>query len=179
MWTIEQGEIPLLTDTTTYDLPVDTVDLLDHVIRTGTGTSQTDLHIERMSMPTYASIPNKLATGRPNRIYINRKSGAIDSTGTVQYPQVTVWPVPADDTYILVYWRMRRIQDSGGGVGTQDIPFRFLPCLIAGLAFYLSQKVPEGMPRRMDLKQDYEEQWELAAGEDREKASIFVQPRIY
>lgn len=179
LWTVDSGTIPLVAGTHTYDLPVDTVDLLDHVIRTDSGTQQTDIAINRISSPTYATIPNKLATGRPNKVYIQRLSGATDLAGIVQYPQITVWPVPDLETYTFVYWRMRRIQDATLGTHTQDVPFRFLPCLVAGLAYYLSQKLPEGFARSMELEASYEKQWNLAADEDRDKASMMITPRIY
>jgi hypothetical protein len=95
-------------------------------------------------------------------------------------PNINVWPTPnaPGDQYTFVYYRMRRIQDSGGGVSTQDIPFRFIPCLVSGLAFSLSMKLPEVDPNRIVmLKQDYEQQFQLAADEDREKASIRFVPR--
>jgi len=178
LWTIEQGSQALTAGTATYTLPVDTVDLLEHVIRTQTGVQQTDLTITRISVSTYATIPNKNATGRPIQIYVNRQSGATTPSG-IQYPTFTVWPTPDNSTpYTLVYWRMRRIQDAGNGVNTFDIPFRFLPCLTAGLAYYLSLKLPEALPRVEMLKAMYDEAFVTAAGEDREKAAQRFVPRI-
>ena len=117
MWTIEQGTIPMVAGTGTYNLPSDTVDLIEHVIRTGSGTNQADLSVSRISVSTYASIPNKLTTGRPIQVYIDRVSPT---------PTVNMWPVlDTAQTYTLVYWRLRRIQDAGGGVNTMDVPFRF------------------------------------------------------
>ena len=179
LWTIEQGSIPLVQGTIAYDLPVDTVDLLEHVIRTGAGSASTqaDLTISRISVSTYATIPNKLQQGRPIQVWVNRQSGATESTG-VNYPQINVWPAPdGSQPYTFVYWRMRRIQDSGGGTATQDIPFRFLPCLVAGLAYYVALKIPDALGRLTVLKQMYDEAWELAAGEDREKAPDRLVPR--
>jgi hypothetical protein len=95
-------------------------------------------------------------------------------------PSINVWPTPNSpgDQYIFVYWRMRRLQDGGNGVNIQDIPFRFIPCLVAGLAFYIAQKKPEVSPDRvMFLKQEYEQQWLLASQEDREKAPDRFVPR--
>jgi hypothetical protein len=154
----------------------DTIDLLEHVIRTGTGSSQQDLSITRISVSTYATIPNKNATGRPIQVYIDRRSGATTSSGSVP-PQINVYPAPdTSETYTFVYWRLKRIDDAGNGVNTQAIPFRFYNCLIAGLAYYLSVKIPGAEGRIGPLKQDYEEQWNLASEEDREKASIRVVP---
>jgi len=169
LWTIEEGSINLTNGTATYNLPADTIDLLDHVIRTGTGQNQQDITISRISADTYISIPAKNATGRPIQVWINRQA---------TQPSINVWPTPnQDNTYTFKYWRLRRIQDAGTGVNTQDIPFRFLPCLVAGLAFYLSMKLPNAGDRTQFLKQEYEEQWMLASTEDREKADYRLVPR--
>ena len=178
LWTLEEGQHVLTYNVGTYDLPVDTVDLLDHVIRTGTGTNQQDINITRISSSTYLAIPNKNATGRPIQIWINRKTGATNSANVVQYPQFTVWPKPDNTTtWTLVYTRLRRMQDPGNGVNGQDVPFRFLPCLIAGLAYMLSMKIPGAETRTTLLKAEYNEAWDLAAGEDREKAAVRFVPR--
>jgi len=177
LWTINQGSIPLTQGTGTYNLPIDTIDLLDSVIRTGTGTNQNDINITRISSSTYASIPNKNSQGRPIQVWIDRQSGATEPTTGIAYPTINVWPVPNNDTYTFTYWRLRRIQDAGNGVNTEDIPFRFLPCMVAGLAYYLSLKLPEAMGRVEMLKLAYEEQWNFASTEDREKASLRLAPR--
>jgi hypothetical protein len=246
LWTIEQGEIPLVTGQLTYALPLDTIDLLDHVIRQGTGVNQIDINITRISETSYSQIPNKYAQGRPIQVWIDRQSGntnkistttlaanvsPTDTTITVAsvydmgsagyikigneiinytnvvgnvlqncvrgqanttaashlaaaqvfvtyMPNVNVWPTPnAGGGYTFVYWRLRRIQDSGSGVQTQDIPFRFIPCLVSGLAYHLSMKIPEATQRVGMLKQAYEEQWDWASSEDREKASLRLAPR--
>jgi len=183
MWTVEQGQITLAytspTPTITYDLPVDTVDLLDHVIRTGTNQNQTDINISRISESTYAMIPNKNAVGRPIQVWIQRRSGATNSAGVTVPPRIHVWPTPDNSqTYTFVYWRLRRIQDAGNGINGQDVPFRFMPCMVAGLAFQLSMKLPGVDPGRIGmLKAEYNEQWELASTEDREKAPIRFVPR--
>lgn len=247
MWTMEQGIINLTPGLATYALPTDTIDLLEHVIRTGSNTvsTQADLTISRISVSTYATIPNKLSQARPIQVWIQRLSGetnptssvlvgAIDSTDTTitlntvvglagsgfirldsediyytyvtgntlggvfrgqnnttaashtdgtavfvpQFPAVTVWPTPDNTTpYQFVYWRLRRVQDAGAGVQTADMNFRFLPCLVAGLAYHIAVKVPELMPRIQMLKQIYDETFETAAGEDREKAPLRLVPR--
>jgi hypothetical protein len=247
MWTFEQGTITLTPGLSTYALPVDTVDLLEHVIRTGAGSASTqaDLTITRISVSTYATIPNKLQQARPIQIWIQRLDGersaigtaltsaitATDTTITVattvglatsgfviieseiiyygsvegnqllycyrgqanttaashingtpvyaqNLPCVTVWPTPDNTTtYQLVYYRMRRIDDAGGGVNTMDVPFRFLPCMVAGLAYYLALKVPNGAMRLDILKAQYDEAWQLAATEDRETAALRFVPR--
>ena len=247
MWTMEQGIINLTPGLATYALPTDTIDLLEHVIRTGSNTSSTqaDLTITRISVSTYATIPNKLQQARPIQVWIQRLSGetnptnavlngALTSTDTTitlstvvglagsgfirlgtediyytyvsgntlggvyrgqnnttaaaqadgtavfvpQLPAVTVWPTPDNSTtYQFVYWRLRRVQDAGAGVETADMNFRFLPSLVAGLAYHIAIKVPELMPRIQMLKQIYDETFEIAAGEDREKAAIRFVPR--
>jgi hypothetical protein len=247
MWTMEQGIINLTPGLATYALPTDTIDLLEQVIRTGSNTASTqaDLTITRISVSTYATIPNKLQQARPIQVWVQRLSGevnptsstlasAINSTDTTitlntvvglanagfirldnediyytyvtgntlggvfrgqnnttaashvintavyvpQLPAVTVWPTPDNSTpYQFVYWRLRRVQDAGAGVETADMNFRFLPCLVAGLAYHIAMKVPELMPRLDMLKAAYNEQFDLAAGEDREKAAVRFVPR--
>ena len=179
LWTVEQGSIALTQGTITYNLPVDTVDLVDQVIRTQTGTTQTDINISRISLDTYATIPNKNTQGRPIQVWINRQSGATNPTTGVAYPTINVWPAPDQSNYYtFVYWRLRRIQDAGNGADTQDIPFRFLPALVAGLAYHLSLKIPDALPRVEMLKAMYDEQFQLAADEDREKAPLRIAPRV-
>jgi hypothetical protein len=187
LWTIEQGSINLTQGVTTYDLPNDTVDLLEHVIRTDAnqGPNQTDLNITRISVSTYSTIPNKLAQGRPIQVWVNRQSGqTTDLLGaTSANPQINVWPAPDQGTslnpyYVFYYWRLKRIFDAGNGVNVPDIPFRFQNCLVAGLAYMLSIKLPNADPMRVQaLKAMYDEAWELAAGEDREKAADRLVPR--
>ena len=180
LWTVEQGQIVLSTGVATYTLPIDTVDLLDQVIRTGTGQNQSDITISRISESTYATIPNKNALGKPIQVWINRQSGATTPTG-VASPTINVWPTPQapDSQYTFVYWRLRRMQDAGDGVNTQDIPYLFLPALVAGLAYYLSMKLPGiDLARAQALKAVYDEQFQLAAEENREKAPVRMVPRM-
>ena len=171
LWTIDQQTQALTAGTSQYTLMTDTIDLLDHVIRTNAGNSatQSDLTISRIGVSTYASIPNKLSQGRPIQIWIERLRDA---------PRVNLWPVPDNNTYTLVYWRMRRIEDAGNGVETADMNFRFLPCLVAGLAYHIAMKDPDLVARVPILKQAYDEQYSLAAGEDREKTSEHFVPRV-
>lgn len=247
MWTIEQGQIDLVPGQNTYALPNDTVDLLEHVIRTGANqtATQADLTITRISVSTYATLPNKLQQARPIQVWVQRLDGqtaspittlasgisATDTTitltstvglasagfikidsETIQYgyvdgnqlcncfrgqnnttaashssaaavsvqslPAVTVWPTPdSSQAYQFVYWRLRRTQDAGGGVNVMDVPFRFIPCMAAGLAYYIALKVPGGMERLGVLKQQYDEAWATAAQEDQEKAAVRFVPR--
>lgn len=170
MFTYEQGLINLIPGQATYNLPADTVDLLEHVIRTGAGSASTqaDLTITRISVSTYATIPNKLQQARPIQVWIER----------LDTPRITVWPVPDDSQpYVFVYWRLRRMQDAGTGVNTMDMPFRFYEAMTAGLAYHLALKIPGAMERLGVLKQQYDEAWDLASTEDREKAAVRFVPR--
>lgn len=170
MFTFEQGSIALVQGTATYSLPVDTIDLLEHTIRTGAGNvaTQADLTITRISISTYSSIPNKLTQARPIQILVNRLNA----------PSITVWPTPdGSQPYTLVYWRLRRIQDAGNGANTMDVPFRMIPAMVAGLAYYLSMKIPGALERMQVLKVQYDEAWASAAEEDREKAAVRLVPR--
>jgi hypothetical protein len=250
LWTIEQGAIPLVTGQAIYPVPVDTIQLLDTVIRQNNATlNQSDINISNIAEPTYSSIPNKLTQGRPIQYWFNRQSGetnpttvtlvggisATDTTitvsnvsgiaaagfikigdETISYPNVDItnnqllncargqnyttaaahltgaaisvqnlpcvnlWPTPNSpgDQYTFIYYRMRRMQDAGTGVNSQDIPFRLLPCLVAGLSSHLSMKLPGVDPTRIQmLKADYEEQWMMASSEDRETAPLRIVPR--
>lgn len=247
MWTMETGTIDLVQGQNTYPLPEDTVDLLEHVIRTqaNSTTNQADLTITQISVSTYATIPNKLTQARPIQVWFQRYNGqnsptgltlngsitatdttitlsstvglpasgfikvdseyinygyisgntlyscfrgqqnttaASHTTGTAAYwaqiPAITVWPTPDNSQpYQFVYWRLRRTQDAGGGVNVMDVPFRFIPCMAAGLAYYMALKIAGGAERLPVLKQQYDDSWELAATEDREKAAIRFVPR--
>ena len=171
LWTVEAGTLSLTTGTATYTLPADTIDLLETVIRTGSGSNQQDLSINRISVSTYATIPNKNNQGRPIQIYVDRQAT----------PKVSVWPTPdSSATYTLAYWRLRRIEDAGrAGSNTYDVPSRFIPCLVAGLAYHIATKRPEvGLDRVTFLKAAYDEQFTLAADEDRDKSSINFAPNI-
>jgi len=250
MWTMDQQTITLVQGQSTYAIPSDTVDLLEHVIRTQANSTanQADLTITRISISTYQTLPNKLQQARPIQLLVNRQdaqqspttitvasaASATDTTITltstvglpaygfvqigsetifyqyisgntintcargqnntaaaahavatpvsIQYlPSVTVWPIPdGSQTYTLAYVRLRRTQDAGNGVNVMDIPFRFLPAMIAGLAYYLAIKLPPSPDVQMRLpllKEQYDEAWQLAADEDREKAAVRFVPR--
>jgi hypothetical protein len=251
-WTVEQNQIPMVTGQAIYPVPVDTIDILDAVIRQNNATSnQIDINISRIAEPTYMSLPNKLAQGRPIQVWFNRQSGqentttvtinqvggisATDTTitvssvdnlttsgfvkigsETISYPNVNpvtnqllncargqnnttaaahsngaaltvqnlpcinVWPTPnaPGDQYMFVYYRMRRIQDAGTGTSVQDIPFRFIPCMVAGLSYQLSMKLQEVDPMRIQaLKAEYEQQWDMASAEDRDTSPLRFVPR--
>jgi hypothetical protein len=169
-WCVEQGTASTTASTSTITLPADTIDLIEHWIRDGSGTSQNDLPLSRFSVSQYSTIPNKLTEGRPVNLYIDKQQAA---------PVVYLWPTP-DKVYTFAYQRIRRIEDTGAvGSTNPDVPARFLPALVSGLAFNISQKYPEAFVRSAELKQEYEFQWDLAQQEDRDRASVHFVPGGY
>jgi|TARA_A100001391_G_scaffold59548_1_gene36923 hypothetical protein len=173
LWTIEEGTQTLTAGTATYSFPAGTIDFLEHHIRTDAGNTDTqaDTSLVRVSPSTFQNIPNKLTSGKPLQIYIQRTTS----------PQYTLWPVPDDaQTYTVVFLRIKRIQDVGtAGSNTYDAPDRWLPALTSGLAYYVAMKRPESSDRLGLLKQVYEEQFALCAAEDRVKAGVQLIPGGY
>ena len=170
LFTIESGTIPLVVGQATYTLPAGTIDLIEHQLRTGTGTSQVDTSLERISVSTYAQQTNKQITGRPTQVFVQRLA-----TSTT----VTIWPMPdTTQTYTLFYYRLKGIDGLASGIGadTTNIPPRFVPALVAGLAYYIAMKKPEALQRVLPLKQLYDEQFEMAAMEDRDRSSVSFVP---
>lgn len=166
LWTIEQRQITLNAGQYEYELPADTVDGLSAVIRTNAGTSnQQDITIDRIGYAEYLHVPNKNTQSRPAQYFIQRTVPA----------KLFLYPSPdATTTYAFRYYAIRRMQDTGAYTNTADISFRFLPALIAGLAYYLAiKKSPD---RIQVLKQFYEEEFFRAASEDRERSSYFAVP---
>jgi len=163
-WTIEQSTLSLTSGTATYTLPTDTIDILSAVIRTGTGTSQSDTQITRISRDTYINIPSKNTEAQPSQWYVDRQV----------VPKIRVWPTP-NTTYTLVYDRLTRIEDADSSINTLDVPFRFYPCLAAGLAYYLAMK--KAPDRIQILKAVYEEEFNRAAFEDVDRANLSLVPR--
>lgn len=168
LWTIVDGTITLVQNQATYSMPSDTIDVIETTLRTGTGTSQLDTNVERISVSTYSQQAVKNSTGRPTQVYVERKATGVD---------VTLWPVPDLSTYTLAFYRLKGIDGVSTGLGTTaDVPPRFVPCLAAGLAYYIAMKKPEVAARVQPLKQEYEFQFELAAGEDADRSSIRFVP---
>jgi len=165
LWTIEQRTQVLTAGLNNYNLPDDTVNALSAVIRTGSGSTQQDITIDRISRAEYLHIPNKNTESRPAQYYIQR------SVPTTLY----LYPAPdSTTTYTFVYYAVRRIDNAGTYINTADIVFRFLPALVAALAYYLAlKKAPE---RVQMLKLYYEEEFARAAMEDRDTASVFLIP---
>ena len=168
LWTIDAGTQALTAGTATYTMPTDTIDLIEHQIRTGSGASQLDTNAERISVSTYAQNGSKNVQGKPSQIYVDRQATSVS---------VTLWPVPDTNDYTLAYYRLRGISGVSSGIGTTaDVPPRFVPCLVAGLAYYIAMKKPEVAGRVGPLKQEYEFQFELAANEDQDSSSIKFVP---
>lgn len=170
LFTIEAGTISLAAGTATYTLPSGTIDIIEHQLRTGTGTSQVDAALERISVSTYAQQTNKQITGRPTQIFVQRLA-----TSTT----VTLWPTPdSSQSYTLFYYRLKGIDGLASGIGgeTVSVPPRFVPALVAGLAYYIAMKKPEAVARILPLKQVYDEQFDLAAAEDRDRSSVSFVP---
>ena len=180
LWTVEQMDPVVLTPgTATYLLPTDTIDMIEQILRLTNNTQPTDYNLERISVSTYAQIPNKATQGRPVQAYVQRIGGGSAQGGTTaQLSQYTLWPVP-DQAYTVLYWRLSRIQDTGTSASnTMDVPFRFVPALVAGLAYYMALKSPKAEIRANipSLKQMYDEQFQLAADEDRDRSSVRFVP---
>lgn len=169
LFTIEEGTQALTAGTNTYTMPTDTIDLIEHQVRTGTGSSQIDQHLERISVSTWAQQGAKNTTGKPNQIWVNRQA-----TGVT----VTLWPVPDGlDTYTLYYVRLKGIDGLSSGTGTTaSIPPRFVPALVSGLAFHVAMKNPQAQAIAPALKAEYEDQYRLAAEEDQDSSSYMIQP---
>lgn len=170
LWTIEAGTIPLTAGVATYTMPSGTIDIIEHQLRTGTGTSQTDTFVERISVSTYAQQTNKNTTGRPTQIFVRRLA-----TST----EITLWPVPDDNmSYTLMYYRLKYIDGLSSGIGgdVTTIPPRFVPALVSGLAYYIASKKPRSQAMVPMLKQEYEAQFALAADEDRDRSSVSFVP---
>ena len=179
LWTIDQQTQTLTPGTATYTVPEDTIDLIEQIVRITSGGQSTDYNLERISVSTYAQIPNKATQGRPVQAYVQRIGGGSAQGGTTaQLSQYTLWPVP-DQAYTVLYWRLSRIQDTGTSASnTMDVPFRFVPALVAGLAYYMALKSPKAEIRANipSLKQMYDEQFQLAADEDRDRSSVRFVP---
>lgn len=163
LFTIEAGTQALTAGTATYTLPTDTIDLIEHQLRTGSGTNQLDTALDRISVITYSQQSNKNLQGRPSQIYVNRGANSVTAT---------LWPVPSSADYTLAYYRLKGIDGLSSGIsGSAAVPPRFVPALVAGLAFHIAMKKPEAAMRVQPLQAEYERQFALAASEDEERAS--------
>ena len=166
LWTVEESTMTLSAGDSTYDLPVDTIDLLHAAIRTGSGVSQSDIKLGRVGFPRWSGIANKNVTAVPNSFMVER----------TLTPVIRVWPTP-DTTYTLVYWRLRRMQDAGGVSDTLDLPTRFIPAIITGLAIKMATKRQKYDTANF-LQPTYDRQLQFAKDEDRDRSSFYVRPAI-
>ena len=159
-WTITQRTQALTASDADYTLDSDVIDILSMVVR----RSGTDFSMTRISRDDYINLPTKTTTGRPSQFFLDRQIT----------PNLKIWSAPENSTDVLIYDALTRIQDADASVNTVDIPFRFYPCLTAGLAYYLAMK--RAPDRIKILKAVYEEEFERAAAEDRDRASLSLTP---
>jgi hypothetical protein len=169
LWTLDFIETPLVPGVIVYQMPQDTMDLIAPAIRTVYGNAQQDILITREDFITYLSQPNKNYTGKPNTIFVQRSAPA---------PQFYVWPVPdANIPYTLIWWRLRRMQNTGYATNGTDVPFRFIPALTYGLAWQLAlKKKVKDYNLIALLKANYDESFQMARFEDRDRSAIYLQP---
>ena len=161
-WTIEQRTQALTADDSDYSLGTDVIDILSAVVHRGT----TDFSMSRISRDAYLSTPSKTTTGRPTQFFLDRQIT----------PNLKIWPTPENSTDVIIYDALTRMQDADAVTNTMEIPFRFYPCLTAGLAYYISMK--KAPDRIQLLKTVYEEEFERAMGEDRDRSSFTVTPQL-
>jgi hypothetical protein len=160
LWTVNEVNLTLTSGTDTYALNAYDVDLMEVAVR----RSGIDYTIDRITREDYLNIPNKTQTGRPTQIYFERSST----------PSIKLWPVPDSSTDVLVSYRVQRIQDADTLTNDVDVPSRFIPCMVSGLAYYLALKAA---PERAQMaKQIYEEDFARAANEDSEWGSLMIRP---
>ena len=161
-WTIEQRTQALTADDADYSLGTDVIDILTAVVR----RSSTDFSMSRVSRDTFTNIPVKTTTGRPTQYFLDRQIT----------PNLKIYPAPENSTDVIVYDALTRIQDADAQVNTMEVPFRFYPCLTAGLAYYIAMK--KAPDRIQLLKTVYEEEFERAMAEDRDRSAFKVNPQL-
>ena len=165
-WTIEQGTQTVTQGTTDYTLNANVIDVLDVVVRRDVNSTQTDISINRISRSEYLNIPNKTTQARPSQFFLDKLTA----------PVLKIWPAPENSTDVLVFNKIVRMDDADKATNTMDMPFRFYPCFVAGLAYYLSlKKSPQLTPQ---LKAIYEEEFRRAADQDEDRASFRIRPNI-
>ena len=163
-WTIEQATQTVTDGTSSYTLNSNIIDVLDCSLRRVDGTVTTDLQMTRLSRSEYLNIPNKDTKARPSQFFLDK----------LTTPVLKIWPSPENSTDVLVFNKIVRMDDADAATNTLDMPFRFYPCFVAGLAYYISLKrVPQ---RSSDLKRIYEEEFRRAADQDEDRASLKIAP---
>ena len=174
LWTVKEGTQSLTSGTARYTLDAKILDIVEAFIITDAGdtSSQTDQSLTRISVKQFAHLTNKLDSAKPLQYWFERSDSA---------NSINLWPVPdSQETYTLVYYYIERIADTGANAGTNpEVPSRYLPCLVAGLAYYLSLKKEESKDRIQLLKQLYEDEWRIASDAHREKGSLYFVPGGY
>jgi hypothetical protein len=166
LWTVKQATLTLTSGTATYTSANGLASPMNDILEVAVRRSGTDFDINRISRGEYLNVPNKTTTGRPSQFYFNRQTS----------PEITLWPTPDSSSDQLVYYYITRIEDADTLQNTTDVPYRFLPCMVSGLAYYLSvKKAPE---RVQLLKAVYEEEFQRAADEDEDRVSLKLQPDI-
>ena len=165
-WTVEQGTQTVTEGTSAYTLNSNVIDILDVVCRRTVSDTQTDINMSRLSRSEYINIPNKTTKARPNQFFLDKQI----------IPVLNVWPTPENSTDVLVFNKLVRMDDADTSVDTMDLPFRFYPCFVAGLSYYLSlKKAPE---KTQLLKQLYEEEFLRAEAQDEDRASFKIRPYL-
>ncbi len=162
LWTVNQGTVTLTQGQGQETLSSDIVDLLEVVLRRGS----TDYTVQRISRGEYVTLPDKTTQGRTSQYYFDRQIT----------PILNLWAVPENSTDQIIYYYVRRIQDADTLVNTTDLPFRFYPCMVAGLAYYLAMK--RSPDRVQMLKAVYEEEFQRAADEDEGRTPLKLQPSL-
>ena len=165
-WTIEQATQTVTEGTASYSLNSNVIDVLDVVVRRDVNSTQTDISINRISRSEYLNIPNKTTQARPSQFFLDKLTA----------PVLKIWPAPENSTDVLVFNKIVRMDDADKATNTMDMPFRFYPCFVAGLAYYLSlKKSPQLTPQ---LKAIYEEEFRRAADQDEDRASFRIRPNL-
>ena len=164
LWMLENASVNTVATVATVALAADCVDVIEVMVNAGGA----DIPLQRYSVPDYAALPNKTTAGRPSTMLVRREASPVT---------LTLWPVP-DRVYAISYWYLRRVQDAGNGGNEPDVPIRFVPALIAGLAYYMAQKIPEAAMNVPTLQSQYEEALLNAQNDDREKAPLRMVPRV-
>jgi len=170
LWKVELKNQALTAGTITYATPSDCSDVLEAYVSSTSGitTSTTDLSLTKIDRSTYAALPNKGQTGQPSQYYVDRQIT----------PTISLYLAPDNITYqFLKYYVIKRIQDAGSYTNTPDVPYRFLPCMVSGLAYYLSMKINPKLTEQLRLY--YEDELQRALTEDGQRTSVFISPQAY
>ncbi len=164
LWTIEEVSLDLVQGTNQYTMNAYDIDILSAVIRDSSTSPSTDIEIDRIGRQEFLNIPNKTSQARPTQYFVDRQIT----------PVVNIWPTPDSANYKLVSYRIQRIDDVNTSAENPEVPSRFIPCMVSGLAYYIALK--KNPQKAGILKQQYEQDFKLAADEDRNRASLMLTP---